>query len=132
MLQDELKTEQRRNQELVRRLAGQQKVTIEQAKALEKIEDENSYHARFKGLMDELRIERDKNGKLREANRNLDKNSKMQVERMVKMQTELRELRAGRKKTDERRAEEDLKLTEDKLDELSRATALLAKTKETD
>ena len=36
-------------------------------------------------MLEELRIERDKNNKLREANRNLDKNSKMQVERMVKM-----------------------------------------------
>ena len=50
-------------------------------------------------MMDELRIERDKNAKLREANRNLDKNSKMQVERMVKMQTELRDLKAGKKTT---------------------------------
>ena len=45
---------------------------------MEKITNENEFPARMKGLIEELRVEKEKCQKLREVNRNMDKNSKVQ------------------------------------------------------
>ena len=47
-------------------------------------------------LLEALRVEKDRVAKLKEANRNFDKNSKLQVERNVRLEEELRLLRAGK------------------------------------
>lgn len=40
----------------------------------------------MKQLLEELRVEKDKNAKLREANKNFDKASKIYVERLVALE----------------------------------------------
>jgi hypothetical protein len=59
-------------------LISSQRIQIEQSKALEKITNENEFPTRMKSLIDELRVEKDKNLKLKETYRNLDRNSKIQ------------------------------------------------------
>jgi len=59
-------------------LISSQRIQIEQSKALEKITNENEFPTRMKSLIDELRVEKDKNLKLKETFRNLDRNSKIQ------------------------------------------------------
>ena len=54
-----------------------QRIQIEQSKALEKITNENEFPIRMKGLIDELRVEKDKNAKHKEQYRILDRNSKI-------------------------------------------------------
>lgn len=43
-------------------------------------------------LIEALRVEKMKNQKLREANRNFDKSSKMQIEKLVSMEQQIRSL----------------------------------------
>ena len=66
------------NQHLKKDLISSQRIQIEQSKALEKITNENEFPTRMKSLIDELRVEKDKNLKLKETYRNLDRNSKIQ------------------------------------------------------
>ena len=47
----------------------------------------------MKGLIDELRVAKDTNSKLREQNRLLDRNSKAQQERMVRLEETIRDLK---------------------------------------
>lgn len=65
------------NQQLKKDLISSQRIQIEQSKALEKITNENEFPTRMKSLIDELRVEKDKNTKLKETYRNLDRNSKV-------------------------------------------------------
>jgi hypothetical protein len=65
------------NQHLKKDLISSQRIQIEQSKALEKITNENEFPTRMKALIDELRVEKDKNQKLKETFRNLDRNSKI-------------------------------------------------------
>ena len=55
-----------------------QRIQIEQSKALEKITNENEFPTRMKSLIDELRVEKEKNMKIKEAFRTLDRNAKIQ------------------------------------------------------
>ena len=55
-----------------------QRIQIEQSKALEKITNENEFPTRMKSLIDELRVEKEKNTKIKEAFRTLDRNAKIQ------------------------------------------------------
>ena len=54
----------------------------------------------MKVVFEELRVEKDKVSKLREANRILDKTSRMQQERMIRLEENVRELRLIKKKND--------------------------------
>lgn len=47
----------------------------------------------MKAILDELRLEKDRVSKLREANKNLDRTSKMQQERMIRLEENIRELK---------------------------------------
>ena len=47
----------------------------------------------MKGLIDELRVEKDKNAKHKEQYRILDRNSKIQQQRMVRLEETIRELK---------------------------------------
>ena len=87
----------RENQELKSKLSGAEKITVGQGKALKAIELEHEYVNKINILTEALRVEKDKVSKLREANRNFDRSGKMQVERMVKLEEELRKYRASGK-----------------------------------
>jgi hypothetical protein len=51
----------------------------------------------MKALIDELRIEKEWVNKLKDANRNLDKSSKIQQERMIRLEENIRELKQIKK-----------------------------------
>ena len=51
----------------------------------------------MKALIDELRIEKEWVNKLKDTNRNLDKSSKIQQERMIRLEENIRELKQIKK-----------------------------------
>ena len=48
--------------------------------------NENEYPQKMKQILEELRVEKDKNQKLREANKNFDKASKLYIEKLVSLE----------------------------------------------
>lgn len=52
--------------ELKQDLVANKRIQIEQSKALEKLSNENDFPVRMKGLIDELRVEKDMNQKLKD------------------------------------------------------------------
>ena len=66
LLKEKLDRALQQNAELKKDLVGSQRIQIEQSKALEKITNEGEFPTRMKGLMDELRVEKEKNSKMRE------------------------------------------------------------------
>ena len=87
---DEMKhtveTVQAENRDLKKQLSAHTKITHLQGKALDKITHENEYPQRMDALIEALRVEKDKTNKLREANRNFDRQSKLQIEKLVNME----------------------------------------------
>ena len=91
----------------------------------------------MKSLIDELRVEKDKNLKLKETFRNLDRNSKIQQQRMVKLEETIRELKIALK---QKRGGEEAEVAkpyhlikaDEKIEELTRATVVLTKAKDKD
>ena len=73
-------------------MSAHSKITHLQGKALDKITNEGEYTQRMDALIEALRVEKEKNAKLREANRNFDKSSKLQIERLVKLEQQIRQL----------------------------------------
>lgn len=73
---------------------------------MEKISKGDGYPQRIKDLVEQLRVEKEKMNKLKEVNKNLDKNSRAQQERMIQMEESIRELRQALQK--KKQKEEDL------------------------
>ena len=92
-LKDKLSQVMTQNQDLKKDLLSAQRIQIEQSKALERITNENEYPSRMKALIEELRVSKDLNIKLKDQYRNLDKNSKMSQEHMIRLESTIRELR---------------------------------------
>lgn len=65
-IKDKLNKATSQNSYLKKDLISAQRIQIEQSKALEKITNENEFPIRMKGLIDELRVEKDKNTKHKE------------------------------------------------------------------
>ena len=120
---------QRENNELRKQVSAHSKITHLQGKALDKITHENEYPLRMDALIEALRVEKMKNQKLREANRNFDKSSKMQIERLVNMEQQIRSLQ---KTKEVKVVNEDPAEQVEMMGQLNRATTLLQKSKATD
>lgn len=94
----------------------------------------------MKGLIDELRVEKDKNAKHKEQYRILDRNSKIQQQRMVRLEETIRELKNAlrQKRSNEETVPAEVSKpyhlikADETIAELTRAQAVLAKAKEKD
>ena len=65
-LKERLDAALKENQDLKKDLISAQRIQIDQSKALEKLTFEDELPNKIKGLMDELRVEKDKVSKLRD------------------------------------------------------------------
>ena len=95
-LRQQLDEVSRENTELRRKLGASTRITHGQGKALQAIEEEHGTHQKMHSLLEALRVEKERVAKLKEANRNFDRNSKFQIERNVRLEEELRRIRAGK------------------------------------
>ena len=88
---------ERANQEvanLKKEIIAYQKIQYEQGKALTKLEGEKGYQKETKAVFEQLRVEKEKVNKLKEQNRILQKSNLTQQNRMVKLETSIREFKA--------------------------------------
>ena len=69
----------------MREIKALQRIQTEQGKALEKITTENDYVTKIKGLMDELRIAKEKIKDMEEKMKKDEKTMKSQFEHMMKL-----------------------------------------------
>lgn len=88
-----------KNFELQKEVKSMQKIQMEQAKALEKITDENDYPMRIKAMVDELRCAKEHNKQLQTRLRQEEKVNKTQHEQLVRMEETIRELKGQGRKT---------------------------------
>jgi predicted RNase H-like nuclease (RuvC/YqgF family) len=83
--ENSLKEAEKRNQELIREIKALQRIQSEQGKALEKMTTENDYVSKIKGLMDELRMAKEKIKEMDEKQKKDEKTMKGQFEHMMKL-----------------------------------------------
>ena len=94
-LQARLRDSEQRNQLLTMELKHMQKVQKEQSKALEKIADENEFPARMNAMAEELRWAKERCKALESRLRHEERQSRLNVEQVVKMEETIRELRGS-------------------------------------
>jgi DNA repair exonuclease SbcCD ATPase subunit len=92
--ENSLKEAEKRNQELLREIKALQRIQTEQGKALEKMTTENDYVGKIKGLMDELRMAKEKIKEMEEKMKKDEKTMKSQFEHMMKLQEKCKELKS--------------------------------------
>ena len=93
--ENSLKEAEKRNQELIREIKALQRIQSEQGKALEKMTTENDYVSKIKGLMDELRMAKEKIKEMDEKQKKDEKTMKGQIEHMMKLQEKCKELKTS-------------------------------------
>ena len=93
--ENSLKEAEKRNQELIREIKALQRIQSEQGKALEKMTTENDYVSKIKGLMDELRMAKEKIKEMEEKQKKDEKTMKGQFEHMMRLQEKCKELKAS-------------------------------------
>jgi hypothetical protein len=83
---------------LTMELRHMHKVQKEQSKALEKIADENEFPARMNSMAEELRWAKDRCKALESRLRHEERQSRLNVEQVVKMEETIRELKGSNTK----------------------------------
>jgi TolA-binding protein len=78
----------------LREIKALQRIQTEQGKALEKMTTENDYVGKIKGLMDELRMAKEKIKEMEEKMKKDEKTMKSQFEHMMKLQEKCKELKS--------------------------------------
>ena len=92
--ENSLKEAEKRNQELLREIKTLQRIQTEQGKALEKMTTENDFVGKIKGLMDDLRLAKEKIKEMDEKMKKDERTMKSQFEHMMKLQEKCKELKS--------------------------------------